>query len=272
MARKFLLCIFLFFAGFMVFAQVNTIKYSYDAAGARAGRTPNASNTAAQWVLTGNTRCAKDTSNVNTGYVEKEERDNNTSSNTYNQLRWVASAYDNSACPFSTSSNGVKTGVFTKNDCSIGYAGTAVTYTVAAGTYTLPGSSLADQKAQDDVAANGQDYANVNGSCVLAAPVTFNLTNSFTTSPVPRCSIELIQNGVVVQTITFPISNSTISRSISSGSYKLRLIGPKGVFISFYNTSLGWAWDKTTSQASATTGIINFNTGTTYSLTATNAF
>ncbi len=66
-----------------------------------------------------------------------------------------------------------KSGVFTRNNCSAGYSGTSVTYTVAAGAYTsLISQADADALAQADVNANGQSYANTNGTCVQLITVT----------------------------------------------------------------------------------------------------
>jgi YD repeat-containing protein len=59
-----------------------------------------------------------------------------------------------------------KSGIFTRNNCGSGYTGGQVAYTVPAGTYSsLVSQADADQKAQDDINANGQNYANTNGSC-----------------------------------------------------------------------------------------------------------
>ncbi len=56
--------------------------------------------------------------------------------------------------------------VFTKNDCPVGQEGTDVTYTVPANTYCMkPTLAEANQLALDDIAANGQNYANLNGFC-----------------------------------------------------------------------------------------------------------
>jgi YD repeat-containing protein len=67
--------------------------------------------------------------------------------------------------------NVAKSGSFTRA-CSPGYVGTTVTYTVNAGADTSTISQAdADQKAQNDVNANGQNYANTYGACNLA-PVT----------------------------------------------------------------------------------------------------
>jgi hypothetical protein len=53
----------------------------------------------AVWQASGNYRCVKDGSNNNTGYQEKEERDTEACSSTYNQLRWVSNGYNPTACP-----------------------------------------------------------------------------------------------------------------------------------------------------------------------------
>lgn len=56
---------------------------------------------------------------------------------------------------------------FVRNDCPVNYSGTSVLYEVLAGTYTSLISQMdADAQATADIAANGQTYANANGSCV----------------------------------------------------------------------------------------------------------
>lgn len=56
---------------------------------------------------------------------------------------------------------------FNKNDCEEGMKGTAVVYTVEAGKYESTISQAdADAKAQAEIDANGQAYANEHGSCV----------------------------------------------------------------------------------------------------------
>lgn len=56
---------------------------------------------------------------------------------------------------------------FTKNDCSPGEQGSVVTYTIAAGQYSSTVSqATADALALADISANGQSYANSNGTCV----------------------------------------------------------------------------------------------------------
>jgi hypothetical protein len=59
-----------------------------------------------------------------------------------------------------------KTNNYTRNNCGTGYSGSSVTYTVPTGTYISSVSqAIANQMAQDDLDANGQVYANINGVC-----------------------------------------------------------------------------------------------------------
>lgn len=64
-------------------------------------------------------------------------------------------------------------GTFMKNNCASGYMGNQVLYMVPAGKYTSTISqAAANAQAQADVTANGQAYANANGSCTLIPIVT----------------------------------------------------------------------------------------------------
>jgi hypothetical protein len=57
---------------------------------------------------------------------------------------------------------------FTKNDCGEHYNGSYVIYAVAAGTYSSTISQDdANAKALADIEANGQNNANLNGTCIL---------------------------------------------------------------------------------------------------------
>ena len=68
----------------------------------------------------------------------------------------------NGTCTFY---NTPKSGVFVKNNCGTG-SGSAVTYNVSSGAYSSTISQAdADNKAQNDVNVNGQNYANANGVC-----------------------------------------------------------------------------------------------------------
>lgn len=64
-------------------------------------------------------------------------------------------------------SNIAMSAAFEKDDCPVGFEPVPITYTVNAGKYTsIISQADANEQAQDDIDANGQDYANTNGSCV----------------------------------------------------------------------------------------------------------
>ena len=90
-----------------------------------------------------------------------------------------AYANANGSCTFY---NTVRSQSFTRNNCTECYLGSAVTYTIAAGTYSSTISQAdADTKAQNDINTNGQNYANANGTCtkpvVYAKLVLTNYTS-----------------------------------------------------------------------------------------------
>lgn len=106
--------------------------------------------------------------------------------------------------------NSVQSGTYNRNNCSPGYGGSAATYTVAANTYYSFTQSSANVMAQNDVAANGQNYANANGTCIAVATITgsnsqtISYTVSFTRS----------SDNTVVYRFSLPVgaSNSTLGQ------------------------------------------------------------
>jgi YD repeat-containing protein len=79
--------------------------------------------------------------------------------------------------------NIVASQTFTKNNCGGCSAGSQVTYTVPANTYSSTLSlQAAQQLALDDIAANGQNYANTNGTCTSGGliPITYSNTYNYT--------------------------------------------------------------------------------------------
>ena len=69
-----------------------------------------------------------------------------------------------------SSYNTVQSGAFIRNNCSTGLYGSEVTYTVPANTYNASSVPAANQLAQQAVSANGQNYANTNGTCSSTPP------------------------------------------------------------------------------------------------------
>jgi len=89
----------------------------------------------------------------------KDEQGNVTKMYEYNETRKPECAI--------TYSNPAITEVYYKNDCGPGYVGSAVTYTIPAGTYTSTISQeIVDQLVENNLNANGEFYANNNGTCI----------------------------------------------------------------------------------------------------------
>jgi hypothetical protein len=94
------------------------------------------------------------------------------------------SAAKQNGCP-TTYYNKMISEIFVKDNCSTGYFGSEVVYTVAANTYSSTISQLdADAQAELNILTNGQNYANTNGSCNT---VYYNTAQSqnFTTENCP---------------------------------------------------------------------------------------
>ena len=117
--------------------------------------------------------------------------------------------------------NVVKSGIFTRNNCPQGYTPSSVTYTVAAGIYNSTISQVdADQKAVNDVAANGQNYANTNGACT--PPVTITGTTSF------NCAGTKTSSGIISAPSGYLVTVN-LSAGGASGSYTMSVTISGGV-------------------------------------------
>ncbi len=89
--------------------------------------------------------------------------------------------------------NTVQSQSFTRQGCPTGDAASSVTYTVAAGKYSACTLTAANQLATNDISLNGQNYANINGTCtpvpctapttVTASATTTSLTISWNLPP-----------------------------------------------------------------------------------------
>ena len=124
-------------------------------------------------------------------------------------------ANNNGICLFK---NVAKSGTYTKV-CTGGLTGSTHTYTVPAGTYSASTQAAADSLAQQDVIANGQNYANTNGTC-SAAPVftftyTFDVDNSEMTITT-NCSTSNHLQATYNFTISYLHLNETNRTSVQS--------------------------------------------------------
>lgn len=171
--------------------------------------------------------------------------------------------------------NTAQSGTFTRNNCGSGYVGGSVTYTVGAGAYTSTISQAdADQQAINDVNANGQNYANANGSCTQVQNVTVTLTNAFTTGYPYPVTVEFQQSGVTKSSGTFPNSKTgSGSMTVQAGSYTLKFTLPS----SYANSPMSFSLNGTTvaskgqntNQTVMTTGTVTLSFGTAYTIRAT---
>ena len=116
--------------------------------------------------------------------------------------------------------NDIKTGVFTKNNCSGCATGNQVTYTVPASTYTSTvDQATANALAQADVDNNGQAYANTNGTCNSSSSV--NITYSNTSGEAGFTAV--YTKFITAETYSFniPSTGSGTLGCVPSGKYNL---------------------------------------------------
>ena len=112
-----------------------------------------------------------------------------------------------------------------QKQCSTGYTGSYVTYTIPAGVYlSTVGITDANQKAWDDLLANGQAYANALGTCTSS--YTCNYNNCLSNGDNKKCINNVCETGIKVY---------TSSESISFHQYEC---------VYHYEWSDGtWSWD-----------------------------
>ena len=108
--------------------------------------------------------------------------------------------------------NVAKSSTFTKNNCGVGFTGSALTYNVAAEIYSsMISQSDADSKAQADIDTNGQNYANSNGACSAQATIYKNVAKSSTFTK-NNCGVGFTGSAVAYN-VAAEIYSSTISQS-----------------------------------------------------------
>jgi hypothetical protein len=123
--------------------------------------------------------------------------------------------------PASAYLNAQRSGTFTRNNCSSGYVGSAVTYIVPSSTYGSDVSQVnADLQATNDVSANGQNYANANGTCSLP-PETVTGSNSTTKS------VSISMTNTSTSTVYTATSNAggsgVLLVTVPSGTYNITM-------------------------------------------------
>ncbi|MBX2922897.1 MAG: hypothetical protein KF746_11935 [Chitinophagaceae bacterium] len=162
-------------------------------------------------------------------------KDVNPNSSTYNQTQWIDLG-ESELCPANTYFSAERSQTFTRNNCGSG-GGSSVTYKVPPGKYSSTVSQAdADQLAQNDIAANGQDYANANGTCcqpsfTYSSSITSTLTHlSFSGTTVNFTFVFYFPAGYANSTFylgnlnpacCFPAANRTIPVMIGTSEFKV---------------------------------------------------
>lgn len=106
-----------------------------------------------------------------TGFLEREQKDINPNSPTYNQTRWVADATPSPDCPADSTATYQSAAIVeyvSRNNCPAGYFGGTIQYSLPAGVFTSTISQgQADQLAREYFDSTKQQYANANAGCSL---------------------------------------------------------------------------------------------------------
>jgi hypothetical protein len=139
--------------------------------------------------------------------------DVNPYSPTYNQTMWEDSG-PNSACPAGNYYNIAASETFTKS-CASGYSGSQVTYTVPPGEYSSTTSQAAAQQlATNDLNANGQNYANANGTCTINENISYTDTRAF------QYSVRFTNNATgIIYNFTPNANSSGALGQVAAGTY-----------------------------------------------------
>jgi len=132
--------------------------------------------------------------------------------------------------------NVAKSQVFTKKDCSPAYYnGSSITYNVNANKYySFISLADADQKALDDIAANGQNYANANGTCTIPPMINLKYTNS-----TPTSMVAVFKHKLSGTTYTFTLAANVTTQTIigqimQGGPYDVTITPTNGSFLYSY--------------------------------------
>ncbi len=104
-----------------------------------------------------------------------------------------------------------KSGVFTAG-CPVNFTGSLVTYIVPANTYFSATQANADVQAQNDVTANGQNYADVTGSCTaLTIYAKIVLTDIYNDIDYSTANVWINFYSNAACTIPVSVSNLTVN-------------------------------------------------------------
>ncbi len=166
-----------------------------------------------------------------------------------------------------------KSGTFQKDNCNAGGIGSTHTYTVAANAYSSTISQAdADQKAQNDVNANGQGYVNSIGSC------TWYNTSQSASFQKNDCA-----SGGTGSYVTYTIPSGTYSSNISqthANNLASNAVYANGQsyansngYCTFYNTAQSGSFQKNNCASGGTGSYVTYTVGAgAYSSTTSQAY
>lgn len=182
MNRLALIALFVFWC--LSASAQTVVRHGYDNTGNRTSRGVTTNAAAPQWSFTGTTRCAVNSNSINTGFIERQEKDVNAASATYNTTRWVLGGYNAATCP--QPANWVATGNYR---CELDGSGYNTGYEEEEQIDNNPGSAtynqtqwvlgyyntnscpLPDLCDYYNCGVNGDEYRCVYGTCELGYKV-----------------------------------------------------------------------------------------------------
>ncbi|PWB20801.1 fibronectin type III domain-containing protein [Flavobacterium sp. HTF] len=131
-----------------------------------------------------------------------------------------------------------KSAIFTKQSCGAGYIGSPYTYTVPAGMYSSTVSQVdADNQANTEITAYGQNFVNVNGNCILIIPPPTGLTfisatassvNFSWTAVSGATGYKIYKNGIYTNTVSAPVTTGSLSGLTASTTYSIQVLATNG--------------------------------------------
>ena len=122
--------------------------------------------------------------------------------------------------------NVAKSQPFTKNNCASGQNGSAVVYTVAVNTHYASTQAAADTLADNNISANGQAYANTNGTCTLLPSFVSSITaaqiaNRATATGSATTGSSNVPAGAVWSIVAGSATNCTATINPATGQYSI---------------------------------------------------
>jgi hypothetical protein len=129
--------------------------------------------------------------------------------------------------------NETQSQTFTRNNCGPCETGSQVTYTVPANTYSSTVSvEAANQLALNDIAANGQNYANTNGTCT---GTSVTLTTQNTTNIAGFTAVYTNTATGQVYSFVVPSTGPANIGCLPAGTYSLTISKPNNILTTAFD-------------------------------------